>query len=65
MREEEKQEKELAVFILEVNRFMRNCGQRGGNRLFFPVLPEKELRSVSGLGARGRQVTAHKVGFSN
>lgn len=65
MREEEKQEKELAVFILELIRFMRNCGRRGGNSLLFPALPEKKLRSVSGLGARGRQVSAHKVGFCN
>ena len=53
MRKEEKQEKEVAMSIMEINRLMKNhdhplqlsegLSWKGGSRLLFPVLPQKEL----------------------
>lgn len=69
---EEKQEKKVAMFILEINRFTRNHGHHlqlpeGERRRkqAFPscVARERILRSVSGLGVRGRQVSAQTEGF--
>ena len=73
---EEKQETGLTMFILEMNRFMRNHGHplqlseglswRGGSRLFSPCIArDRTLRSVNGLRGTGKWVSAHKVGISN